>query len=889
MDSILTEQAQNETSLLVVGQDDIPNHTSSGADNSIPTQHGNHLKANYPRLRTKLTASLMKLSFLKRCRLLKRPPQSLRVKSSKLIPRSAFIRAASAAETELLESSIKQQQEEIHRIKRLIGESDPSVLLEPNIREERNLQKALDRKFVWLSRQDDDVWVDWPTKTLNKSHRNCCINSGSVGVTNSSNKSNRNAVKKRRRVENRLKKFSDFALASKSVVNLTDKEIPPEAILVLSKRIGFVPTAPHDKLKSKVDCSATMAKLCSATRSRLKRSTETDEGIEVEEESCDPTLPPSLKLSAPTVPSDSGDPLIEGLTQELLAFMDILKPNRYRSNLSASERKGLQWLLKEIHDGDLRIVKADKGGALCIIDKTAMRELETRKLEDTNHYHCLGEKDPTLAAHNTLLNLWRFGEDNSFVSREVCYDVVGLCSKKDGKKQRASTSPVFKPGTAYFYVLLKIHKLDPSDLVPGVNVPIRLVNDLSQSVTSRSDKYLNWKFLQPLQSDFCQDLVKDSSEALRWLESLDSISSIPSTFSWDFESLYDNLSPDFVLKALRVAIKEHRSGLWTDHFVNWLLDLVSLSLDSSFGKLGKYWYKGISGIATGGSLSVSLANIAVFYALRLALEGNTPVELVSMKRFVDDLTGLWRGPHDLFFIWADSVNAKLKEVGLSLKSDPLAPWDVSPPGVYSVFLDIKYMFDAEGVLQTDINIKETDARVYLHFSSFHPRQTFPSIVYSQCLRYKRVINNGPRLIRRLLELKDCFLRSGYPKKMIDTIIADVLKRPRNLEPVIRPDKPPAPVMWVHTYGAQSDVIKQLVAESNKIIKQSPAWKDEPKPMQMVCRRPKNLGDQLLQRKRLALTDSSVTPGTVRCTPLIAPGSKGKRGRRCKSCSMMSHK
>ena len=305
--------------------------------------------------------------------------------------------------------------------------------------------------------------------------------------------------------------------------------------------------------------------------------------------------------------------------------------------------------------------------------------------------------------------------------------------------------------------------------------------------------------------------------------------------------------------------------------------------------MGKFWYKGIIGIATGGSLSVSLANIAVYYALRMALEGNTPDELFSMKRFVDDLTGLWSGPHDLFCIWADSINAKLKEVGLSLKSDPLAPWDFSPAGVYSVFLDIKYLFDSEGRLHTDINIKKTDARVYLHFSSFHPRQTFPSIVYSQCLRYKRVINVGTLLTRRLTELKDCFLRSGYPKNMIDKIIMDVLKRPRNLEPVNRQPKPPAPVMWVHTYGAQSDVIKQLVSESNKIIKQSPAWKDEPKPMQMVCRRPRTLGDQLLQRKRLALTDSSTAPGTVRCTPLISPEEKRKRGRPCKSCSMMSHK
>ena len=85
------------------------------------------------------------------------------------------------------------------------------------------------------------------------------------------------------------------------------------------------------------------------------------------------------------------------------------------------------------------------------------------------------------------------------------------------------------------------------------------------------------------------------------------------------------------------------------------------------------------------------------------------------------------------------------------------------------------MFNNDGSLSTDINVKETDARVYLHFSNYHPRQTFPSIIYSQALRYRRIINDNIRLFRRLDELKTCFLNSGYPKKIIDNILDDVAK------------------------------------------------------------------------------------------------------------------
>ena len=65
LNSITTEQAQNGSSLLVVDLDSMPNHTlESEADNSIPPLQGNYLKINYPRLRTKLKASFLKLGFL---------------------------------------------------------------------------------------------------------------------------------------------------------------------------------------------------------------------------------------------------------------------------------------------------------------------------------------------------------------------------------------------------------------------------------------------------------------------------------------------------------------------------------------------------------------------------------------------------------------------------------------------------------------------------------------------------------------------------------------------------------------------------------------------------------------------------------------------------------
>ena len=114
----------------------------------------------------------------------------------------------------------------------------------------------------------------------------------------------------------------------------------------------------------------------------------------------------------------------------------------------------------------------------------AAGRLEEQKLNDTSRFSNLGEADPTPSANSKLLDSWRDGEDKSYVTREECYDVMGLCEKKNGKTQRLSTLSDFKPRTPYFYGLLKIHKLDPSELKPNVRIPIRLVTDLSHAVTS---------------------------------------------------------------------------------------------------------------------------------------------------------------------------------------------------------------------------------------------------------------------------------------------------------------------------------------------------------------------------------------------------------------------
>ena len=314
--------------------------------------------------------------------------------------------------------------------------------------------------------------------------------------------------------------------------------------------------------------------------------------------------------------------------------------------------------------------------------------------------------------------------------------------------------------------------------------------------------------------------------------------------------------------------------------------MINLSLSSSVAKFGDNWYRALNGIPTGNSLSVMLANITVYYVLRKVIYSAEvrPPELISLRRFVDDIGGMWNGSSRTFTRWADAINQQLEDkYGLSLKKDRNKAWDISDPGEFTTFLDVRFMFEANAGLITDINIKETDARMYLHFSSCHPRHVFNSVVYSQALRYRRIINDNDTLKLRFAELKDAFKKSGYPEKLLNGVFDDVVKRRRTLVQRPKSSEPPFDVAWVATFGAGSAAIAKIVRDTNEVLQHSPAWKDVPKPIGVVNRRDRSIGNIVLGRKKFALAGKVGNTGvTSRCTPV----GVSRVGAPCKSCSMM---
>ena len=180
--------------------------------------------------------------------------------------------------------------------------------------------------------------------------------------------------------------------------------------------------------------------------------------------------------------------------------------------------------------------------------------------------------------------------------------------------------------------------------------------------------------------------------------------------------------------------------------------------------------------------------------------------LVSIKRFIDDGAGFFDGTKRQYSEFINKVNAKLAQFGLNI--DEYTIGDLNSP---VPFLDIQFSFDPNGALKTDLYVKETSSRSYLYYGSTHPNHVYSSIVYSQCLRLRRIINDNDLLSLRIDELKISFYNSNYPRKMVENICSKVKSMDRKLKPchnssnssILVPSSPDKSIRAISTFGVDN--------------------------------------------------------------------------------------
>ena len=521
------------------------------------------------------------------------------------------------------------------------------------------------------------------------------------------------------------------------------------------------------------------------------------------------------------------------------------------------------------------------------MESSQVKAMIASKVGDPTLFRNLGSSSPLPNYMTKLREHWLSAVKESIIPRDIAKQVVGITdSMIDTKKGRPSTLDKYKAGNPHFTVSPKLHKMEVNEIKPGVDLPCRLITSLASGPTVRADKFIAYNYLKQLSIDYCSHLIQDTTQFLKELEVIDQTRDINSTsflFNIDIVALYDSIQRKDIDKSMREAIAKWRPG-WDPAFVEWLLTSIHLSLDSSVAEFDGNWYEAMDGVATGGTLCVHVANILVFFAFdKVIYSQNTPL-IAFFFRFIDDCTGCWTGPIKYFYSWFKGIYTKLaSEFNIRLT------FNIVHANNFIEFLDVQYRFIDEG-LDTDIFYKPTDAHRYVNYTSNHAPHVFRSVVYSQGLRYRRIIKDDQLLAFRFQELKRYFIDSDYPSKMTNDILNEILKStPRSLEYKDKSrsdDNVKMAVPWIMTYGPGYKEVCDITKGLNSALIQSPLFNSTHTPnnpvLKVVTRRAPNLRDKLFNQKKVGLNICHGLP-TTKCNSI----AQKKCGRPCSTCPLMS--
>ena len=650
------------------------------------------LKSRYEEasLATIHSLEINRLQLLKKCLSTKRPIQSLRASGLSALPDDQAKSLLQEIETKATLRAIENKSRQINILQKQIN----SIRIEnpdaPDLIKDTQLlhiqQRKLAKKIKFLVECDGKKFCAWPVK---KNILSLNVNQHTRKVSTKKLKRKLKAkARKDRNKERAIRERAGRALQTNLVVNLSDVEVPLYSIAVLSYGPGWIPCPTFDEMQFKVDGYNGANKQC--WKAIFKDSVKSND------------LPIELLKKPFTAPCNMfEDPAIKSAKDNIINFVDNFKPKKLQSNMNRYEKEGLDWLKKAVNEGIIAITSADKGGAVIIITPAMIKDITAAKVGDPLRYRPL-MKDPTADLRGRLMALWTHGLEENYVSGSQSKSVVGLIQNSDSGCLTQSTADFVKSDTPYGYPLLKIHKLTEAELQQKKIPPSRFVTDLSRGVTSRSDKFMVWKWLGPLAKDYCVDLVKDSTAALIKLEQLAASGEVDDSwisFSIDIVSLYDSLQHSLVMRALDDAMDSCRPD-WCDDFRKWFKDLIQLSFDSAVLKNEDRWYEVVNGVPTGGINSVDCGNISLYFVLKNLVYNPAvkPEELKNLDRFVDDISGqgMWRGSEDEFRRWVESVrNQMITKYGLDIT------YEVQPITEFTQFLDIQYKFEG-GRLTTDL-------------------------------------------------------------------------------------------------------------------------------------------------------------------------------------------
>lgn len=462
---------------------------------------------------------------------------------------------------------------------------------------------------------------------------------------------------------------------------------------------------------------------------------------------------------------------------------------------------------------DITIKKADKGGSVVIMNTADYIHTALTHLQQTDVY-LEQSTDHTREIFDNL-NAYILQIENTGHLKHLIAKYI---------------QPKRPPRTPLFYFLPKIHKPNnpPRPIISGCDSP-----------TDRLSNYIS-KIINPI-AQAQPSYLKDTKHFIQIIDKSENLTHDTFLVTADVTSLYTNIPHEEGMSAVIKSLTEHkhilpphtpRSGI-IQNFLHFILK------GNHFNFLDKHYLQ-IQGTAMGTKMAPAYANIFMAH-IEHSITQQHLEHILLWKRYIDDIFFIWHGTHNSLDEFIHKANTHHPSIKFTFE---YSQTEVN-------FLDTKIYIDKKRKLQTTIYRKPTDKNLILHFDSHHPLHIKRNIIYTQALRYKRIISNQHNLHMELNYLKEVFLARGYPLRLIKQQINKAKLIPRHQLLMNRNTKTNTnKTMYKIPFHPSLQPIKQQIKHTWESTLVDPALRKLwPTPPTFLDVTHKNLKDSLIRTKQ----------------------------------------
>ena len=272
----------------------------------------------------------------------------------------------------------------------------------------------------------------------------------------------------------------------------------------------------------------------------------------------------------------------------------------------------------------------------------------------------------------------------------------------------------------YLFGYPKIHK-------PGV--PLRPIVNMAGSLFAGIGRFLA-KVLAPFNRRG-DSFLRNSADLVEKLRALDDLKE-GVLVSFDVESLFTNVPLEEAVDVVRYRLEgDEDLSSRTSLSVDELVSLVRFCLTCCYFRCQDEIYVQVDGVAMGGSVSVVVANLYMFFFEEMALKEASKVGLLVPDvwfRYVDDVVARFKSSdRGAVLRFLEFVNGLRQSIKFTVE------FEVEVLNFLDVTIDRR-----KEAVTFSVFRKPTHTNRYLNRTSCHPRGVFKGVVSSLALRARQV-------------------------------------------------------------------------------------------------------------------------------------------------------